>query len=127
MPIAIVSIPVSDPSAALTFYTETMNFDLLRDMPMGPEMRWIQLQPKTGGATIALVTWFDKMPPGGVQGLMVHVADINAEHARLQGLGVTVTPVDEQPWGRFTMLSDPDGNGWIVATLTAPEELAIKG
>jgi len=127
MPIAIVSIPVSDPSAALTFYTETMNFDLLRDMPMGPEMRWIQLQPKTGGATIALVTWFDKMPPGGVQGLMVHVADINAEHARLQGLGVTVTPVDEQPWGRFTMLSDPDGNGWIVATLTAPEELATKG
>jgi predicted enzyme related to lactoylglutathione lyase len=126
MPIAIVSIPVSDPSAALTFYTETMGFDLKADAPMGPEMRWIQLQPKTGGASIALVTWFDKMPPGGQQGLLVHVPDIDAEHARLVGLGVAVSPIDEQPWGRFTMMSDPDGNGWVVATLTAPEETATR-
>jgi predicted enzyme related to lactoylglutathione lyase len=127
MPIAVVSIPVSDPSAALTFYTQTMAFDLLRDEPMGPTMRWIQLRPKTGGATVALVTWFDKMPPGGSQGLMVHVPDVDAEHARLAGLGLAVSPIDEQPWGRFTMLSDPDGNGWIVATLTAPEEIAATG
>ncbi len=127
MPIAVVSIPVSDPSAALTFYTETMGFELLRDMPMGPQMRWIQLRPMTGGATIALVTWFERMPPGSMQGLMVHVPDIDAEYARLTGLGVAASPIDEQPWGRFTMLSDPDGNGWIVATLTAPEEIAAKG
>ena len=126
MSIAVVSIPVSDPSAALRFYTEVMAFALLRDMPMGPDMRWIQLQPKTGGSSIALVTWFDRMPPGGQQGLLVHVADIDAEHARLAGLGVTVTPIDEQPWGRFTMLSDPDGNGWVVATLTDPAELGAK-
>ena len=126
MPIAVVSVPVSDQSAALTFYTDVLGFDLLRDMPMGPGMRWVQLQPKTGGSSVALVTWFDGMPPGGVQGLMVHVPDIDAEHARLTRLGVTASPIDEQPWGRFTMLKDPDGNGWIVATLTAPEELAIK-
>ena len=126
MSIAVVSIPVSDPSAALRFYTEVMAFALLRDMPMGPGMRWIQLQPKTGGSSIALVTWFDRMPPGGQQGLLVHVADIDAEHARLAGLGVTVTPIDEQPWGRFTMLSDPDGNGWVVARLTDPAELGAK-
>jgi predicted enzyme related to lactoylglutathione lyase len=127
MSIAVVSIPVSEPSAALTFYTETMNFDLMVDAPMGPGMRWIQLQPRTGGASIALVTWFDRMPPGGLQGLLVHVPDIDAEHARLAGLGVTVSPIDEQPWGRFTMMNDPDGNGWIVATLTAPEETATRG
>ncbi|WP_298687652.1 hypothetical protein [uncultured Sphingomonas sp.] len=43
-----------------------------------------------------------------------------------RGWGVTVTPIDEQPWGRFTMLSDPDGNGWVVATLTDPAELGAK-
>ena len=126
MPIAVVSIPVTDPSAALAFYTEKMGFDLLRDMPMGPEMRWLQLQPRTGGSTIALVTWFDAMPPGSVQGLMVHVPDIDAEHARLIAAGVAASPIDEQPWGRFTMLKDPDGNGWVVATLTAPDEIAVK-
>jgi predicted enzyme related to lactoylglutathione lyase len=126
MSIAVVSIPVSDPSAALTFYTQTMGFDLLRDEAMGPEMRWIQLQPKTGGSSIALVTWFEQMKPGSLQGLLVHVPDIDAEHKRLAGLGVTVSPIDEQPWGRFTMMNDPDGNGWIVATLTAPEETATR-
>lgn len=126
MPIAVVSIPVSDPIAARDFYTGTMGFTLVRDEPMGPDMRWIQLQPGTGGATLALVTWFPGMKPGGVQGLMVHVPDVDAEQARLAGLGVAVTPVDEQPWGRFTMLSDPDGNGWIVATLAAPGEIGVN-
>ncbi len=126
MPIAVVSIPVTDPSAALAFYTDKMGFDLLRDMPMGPDMRWLQLRPKSGGSTIALVTWFEKMPPGAMHGLMMHVPDIDAEHARLEAAGVPVTPIDEQPWGRFTMLNDPDGNGWIVATLAAPEEIAVK-
>ena len=73
MPIAVVSIPVADQSAAKAFYTETLLFDVMNDTPMGPDMRWIQLQPKTGGASIALVTWFEGLKPGGQQGLMLHV------------------------------------------------------
>ena len=126
MPIAIVSVPVTDQSRARDFYTGVLNFDLLREEEMQPGTRWIQLQPKSGGATIALVTWFDALKPGGQQGLMVHVDDIDAEHARLEKAGAVVTPVDEQPWGRFTMLGDPDGNGWIVAQLTKPEEVASR-
>ena len=126
MPIAIISIPVKDQSVALDFYTGTMGFTLLRDEAMGPKMRWIQLQPKTGGATVALVTWFDTMTPGSLQGLLLHVPNIDAEHVRLAGLGVAVSPIDEQPWGRFTMMADPDGNGWVVAQLTAPEEIGAR-
>jgi catechol 2,3-dioxygenase-like lactoylglutathione lyase family enzyme len=124
MPIAIVSVPVKDQLAARDWYTGRMHFTLLRDEAMGPDMRWIQLQPKTGGATIALVTWFEGMPPGGLQGVMLHVPDIDAEHARLTAAGVEASPIDEQPWGRFTMLKDPDGNGWIVAQLANPDEVA---
>jgi predicted enzyme related to lactoylglutathione lyase len=126
MAVAVVSIPVKDPTAALAFYTDVIGLTVLRDEPMGPEMRWIQLQPADGGATIALVTWFDSMPPGAVQGLMLGVADVDAEHARIGGLGVTLLPVDAQPWGRFTMLQDPDGNGLILAQLTAPEEFRTR-
>ena len=123
MAIAIVSVPVRDQAKARDFYVETMGFELLRDEAMGPEMRWIQLRPKTGGATIALTTWFEGMAPGGLQGVMLHVPDIDAEHARLAGLGVPVPAVEEQPWGRFTTVKDLDGNGWIVAQLTRPEEI----
>lgn len=126
MPIAIVSIPVQDQAAARDFYAGVMDFALLRDEPMGPEMRWIQLQPKDGGSTIALVTWFEGMAPGGVAGLMLHVPDIDAEYARLAARGVAVTPVAEEPWGRFTMLNDIDGNGWIVAQLTDPDEIRTR-
>ncbi|MBC7987180.1 MAG: VOC family protein [Sphingomonadaceae bacterium] len=118
MPITIVSIPVSDPQRSKAFYTDVMDFKLLRESPMGPEMSWIQLQPKDGGATITLVNWFDAMPPGGQQGLMLHVADIDAERERLLGLGVDVPPIEEQPWGRYVMVKDPDGNGWAVTTQT---------
>ena len=126
MAVAVVSVPVSDPAAALKFYTEVIGLAVMRDEPMGPEMRWIQLQPKDGGATIALVTWFDAMPPGGVQGLMLGVADIDAEYARISAMGLALSPVDAQPWGRFTMLSDPDGNGLILAQLTSPEEFRTR-
>ena len=126
MAIAGVSVPVKDPAAALRFYTEVIGLQVLRDEPMGPDMRWLQLQPADGGATIALVTWFDAMPPGGLQGLMLGVADIDAAHARIAALGMELSPVDEQPWGRFTMLKDPDGNGLILAQLTMPKEFATR-
>ena len=126
MPIAIVSIPVSDPIASRDFYRDVLGFTLLRDEAMGPDMRWVQLQPGDGGATIALTTWFERLKPGGQQGLMLGVADIDGEHRRLTGLGQTLTPIDEQPWGRFAMLEDPDGNGWILTQLTDPAEILTR-
>lgn len=117
MPIAMVSIPVADQDKARAFYTEVMGFTVLRDEPMGPESRWVQLQPPGGGASITLVNWFDAMPPGSQQGLMLGVPDVVAEHKRLDGLGIAVTDIRKEGWGRYTMLSDPDGNRWVIAQL----------
>ena len=126
MPIAIVSIPVSDPIASRDFYRDVLGFTLLRDEAMAPDMRWVQLQPGDGGSTIALTTWFERLKPGGQQGLMLGVADIDAEHHRLTALGQALTPIDEQPWGRFAMLEDPDGNGWILTQLADPQEIMSR-
>jgi predicted enzyme related to lactoylglutathione lyase len=126
MSIAIVSVPVTDVSRARTFYTDVLGLTLLRDEEMGPDMRWVQLQPQDGGATVALVTWFENLKPGNQQGLMLGVPDIDAEHARLTAAGAAVSPIEEQPWGRYTMLQDPDGNGWIVSQLTDPDEIRTR-
>jgi catechol 2,3-dioxygenase-like lactoylglutathione lyase family enzyme len=126
MSIAVVSVPVTDQAAAKAFYTDKLLFDVLHDEAMGPEMRWVQLQPRTGGCSIALVTWLEELRPGGQQGLLVHVPDIDAERARLVAAGIEASPVEEQPWGRFTMFKDPDGNGWIFATLTSPESFVTR-
>jgi len=126
MSIAIVSVPVADQLKARDFYRDILGLTLLRDEAMGPEMRWIQLQPKDGGATIALVNWLEGLKPGGQQGLMLGIDDVDAEYARLTGMGLQCTPVEEQPWGRFTMLQDPDGNGWILTQLTNPDEIRTR-
>jgi catechol 2,3-dioxygenase-like lactoylglutathione lyase family enzyme len=126
MSIAVVSVPVKDQDAAKSFYIDKLQFKLLVDQPMGPEMRWVQLQPKTGGSSIALTTWFESLRPGGQEGLVLHVGDVDAEHARLAGLGIEMRPLEDQPWGRFTMFEDPDGNGWILATLTEPQQFGAE-
>ncbi|HEX4694351.1 VOC family protein [Sphingomonas sp.] len=126
MPIAVVSVPVSDVDRAIRFYVDTLGFTLLEDEPMGPTMRWVQVQPASGGATIALTTWFDALSPGGQQGLMIHVDDVDAEHARLSAAGIELSGLGDQPWGRAAMLKDPDGNGLVLATLTAPDQIRSR-
>jgi len=110
----IVSVPVSDQERAKRFYNETLGFDLVREAPMGPGQKWIQLSPPGCATTIALVTWFDTMRPGGLQGVMLNVTDIDEEHALLTKRGLSLSKIGQEPWGRFAMFNDPDGNGWIL-------------
>jgi catechol 2,3-dioxygenase-like lactoylglutathione lyase family enzyme len=110
----IVSVPVADQERARNFYRDILGFELLREEPMGPTGKWIQLAPKGCSTTIALVTWFEGMRPGGLQGVMLNVTDIDADHRELSARGLKLTDIQAQPWGRFAMFSDPDGNGWIL-------------
>ncbi len=110
----ILSVPVSDPQRAKQFYRDVLGFALIREEAMGPDMRWIQLAPQGQSVTIALVTWFEQMKPGGLQGVMVNTEDIDAEHALLRGRGLAIGEIKQEPWGRYAMFTDPDGNGWIL-------------
>jgi catechol 2,3-dioxygenase-like lactoylglutathione lyase family enzyme len=110
----IVSVPVSDQQRAKNFYRDILGFDLVREEPMGPGQSWIQLAPKGSATTIALVTWFDAMRPGGLQGVMLNVTDIDRDHAELSGRGLALSEIRAEPWGRYATFSDPDGNGWIL-------------
>ncbi len=112
--ITLVSVPVADQDRAKAFYADVLGCTLLRDEAMGPTMRWVHLAFSGGGAEVTLVSWFPQMPPGSLQGLMLTTDDLDGEVARLSGLGVTLAPVEQQPWGRFTLFNDPDGNGLIL-------------
>jgi predicted enzyme related to lactoylglutathione lyase len=113
--LALVSIPVSDQERALAFYRDALGFRVEADAPFGEGRRWIQLEPGTDAATgIALVDWFDAMPPGGVVGLILRTDDIEADRAKLLERGVEVDEIQETPWGRFAGFNDPDGNGWSL-------------
>ena len=45
------------------------------------------------------------------------VADADAARDELIGRGIDASEVDEQPWGRFVYITDPDGNKWSLQEL----------
>ena len=53
--IARVTVPVSDQDAGIAFYTSSLGFSLVADVPFGEGDRWVEVAPPGGGATIALV------------------------------------------------------------------------
>ena len=114
MTIQIVSIPVADQDKAKQFYTEILGFDVVRDNPMGPDQRWVELRPTGGGPSITLVTWFESMPPGAVQGLVLNTDEIDATVDSFAARGLKLAAIESAPWGRFSTFRDPDGNGWVL-------------
>ena len=59
------------------------------------------------------------MQPGSLDNLQMVVADADADAIRVELFepGVDVSEIDDQPWGRFICLSDPDDNRWALQLL----------
>jgi catechol 2,3-dioxygenase-like lactoylglutathione lyase family enzyme len=115
--VAIVSIPVQDQERARAFYCDKLGFQVIREQPMGPGRRWVQIGPPGPEAsltTFTLVTWFERMPPGSVQGLVLQAPELDAVHARLREAGVDISPIKSAVWGRYATFEDPDGNGLVL-------------
>ena len=55
--------------------------------------------------------------PGTLDVIQVVIPDADAVLAELRAKGVEAEGVDEQEWGRFVTLKDPDGNRWTLQEL----------
>jgi catechol 2,3-dioxygenase-like lactoylglutathione lyase family enzyme len=113
-----VCIPVSDTDRALAFYVDTLGFDKVVDVPMGEDMRWVEVSVSGTPTTIALAPPPPGQPAGGAQtGICLDTSDVDADHAALKAAGADVDeevsryggPVPPMFWVR-----DPDGNSLIV-------------
>jgi len=108
--IEIISIPVTDQARAKEFYL-ALGFEIVVEAPFEGDKKWIQLAlPGSKTPGITLVTWFDNMPAGCINGLVISTDDLPADIAALIAKGITVGPIDKTPWGDFAAVIDPDGN-----------------
>jgi len=113
--VKVISVPVSDQERAKEFYVEKLGFELTRDDDSIPGIRWVQVTPKGGAPSLTLVTWFETMPPGSLQGLVLASENLTAECDRLAAEGVTFDRLlEEQPWGTEAVICDPDGNKLVL-------------
>jgi catechol 2,3-dioxygenase-like lactoylglutathione lyase family enzyme len=113
--IALISIPVKDQKAAISFYTEKLGCNVKEEMPFGtPDTVWIRLTLPGVTTEIVLATWFPQMKPGCVQGLVLTTKNIADTHMKLRKRKLEISDITKQPWGQEATFSDPDGNGWVL-------------
>jgi catechol 2,3-dioxygenase-like lactoylglutathione lyase family enzyme len=113
--VKVMSVPVSDQERAKAFYVEKLGFQLTRDDDSIPGIRWVQVTPKRGTTSLTLVTWFETMPPGSLQGLVLGSGELKSDCDRLAAHGVEFDrPLQQQPWGEEAVILDPDGNKIVL-------------
>jgi catechol 2,3-dioxygenase-like lactoylglutathione lyase family enzyme len=113
-----VCITVADTDRALDFYVGTLGFEKVVDVPMGPDMRWVEVAVAGTPTTIAIAPPPEGRTAGGKEtGIILDTTDVDADHAALKAAGVDVDeevtrfggPVPPMFW-----LRDPEGNSLIV-------------
>jgi catechol 2,3-dioxygenase-like lactoylglutathione lyase family enzyme len=121
MRIELTSIFVDDQRAALAFYTEVLGFSKRHDIPLGPDSAWLTVvsPERPDGPELllepaghpAVKPYRDALVEDGIPLVQFAVDDVEAEHARLTGLGVTFTqrPTDIGP-AVVAVLDDTCGN-----------------
>jgi len=113
-----VCVTVADTDRAIDFYVGTLGFEKVVDVPMGPDMRWVEVALPGTVTTIAISPPPEGQPAGGSQtGICLDTSDVDADHAALKAAGADVDaavtrygdPVPPMFW-----LRDPDGNSLII-------------
>jgi catechol 2,3-dioxygenase-like lactoylglutathione lyase family enzyme len=113
-----VCVTIADTDRALDFYVGTLGFKKVVDEPMGPDMRWVEVQVAGAETTIALAPPPQGQEAGGSQtGICLDTSNVDAAHEALKAAGADVDdevsrfggPVPPMFW-----LRDPDGNSLIV-------------
>jgi catechol 2,3-dioxygenase-like lactoylglutathione lyase family enzyme len=107
--IEIISIPVTDQQRAKEFYLN-LGFEVIVEAPFEGDKKWLQMGFPGSALSITLVTWFENMPAGCINGLIIKTDDLNKDKEELTAKGVAAGEIDQTPWGDFMAVIDPDGN-----------------
>ncbi len=111
----LIAVPVTDVDRAKAFY-EKVGFTPDQDHTVSENLRFVQLTPPGSACSICIGKGLTHLSPGSIDMIVLVVADADAD-AELMGRGIDTSQVDEQPWGRFVYITDPDGNKWSLQEL----------
>jgi predicted enzyme related to lactoylglutathione lyase len=109
MKLELVAIPVTDVDRAKVFY-EKVGFNADHDHTVSENLRFVQLTPPGSACSICIGKGLTQMTPGSFDMALLVIDNADKAREELLAKGIDVGEVDEQPWGRFVYLIDPDGN-----------------
>jgi predicted enzyme related to lactoylglutathione lyase len=118
--IELVFVPVTDVDRAKHFYEDQLGWHVDHDQTVSPELRFVQITPPGSACSIAFgIGIAEHMAPGSQRSIQLVIDDADAARDLLRANGVDASDVDDQPWGRFVVFDDPDGNRWTLQQLLA--------
>ena len=122
--LALVALLVREYDAAIAFFVDILQFELVEDAPSrtndGRPKRWVVVRP-AGGETGILLARADgdhQVAAVGEQfagrvGMFLRVEDFDAAHARMTAAGVVfVSTPRAEPYGIVAVFLDCEGNRW---------------
>jgi catechol 2,3-dioxygenase-like lactoylglutathione lyase family enzyme len=137
MTLSITHTPVycTDLDNALAFYTQRLGFEVLEDVPMGPDMRWLTVKAPGDTNELLLAAVDHHIPPADRQimremvakgnlAVFIQVEDLDKTFETLRAAGAEILqePID-QPYGvPDAAVRDPSGNNVRLSQpLAGPE------
>lgn len=128
----LMALSVADIEAVTAFYVEVLDFEVVKDAPLGPAMHFRWLRNGTQGLELVQVANSQPGPERGtppahlsVRGpgqLMMEVADIEATKAILLSRGVTpsvdITDLTAVLGIKVMFVVDPEGNNIEIVQVT---------
>ena len=125
--IAHVAIVVRDYDEAIAFYTEALGFELMQDVRLSAEKRWVLVAPPGSGTSLLLAKAANAEQAsrvgnqtGGRVFLFLQTDDFQRDHQAMLARGVRfVESPREEVYGRVAVFEDLYGNRWDLIEYTA--------
>jgi catechol 2,3-dioxygenase-like lactoylglutathione lyase family enzyme len=113
-----VAVSVADTDRAIAFYVDTLGFEKVVDLSMGPDARWVEVALADTPTTVALAPPPPGKQAGGAEtGIILDTTDVDSDHAALRDAGVDVDEEVARYGGDIPpmfWLRDPDGNSLCI-------------
>ena len=117
--IELIPLAVTDVDRAIEFYGTKIGWSVDFDQVVREGLRFVQVTPQGSACSICFGEGLGMTPEEQPRTIQVVVAKAEEARDHLRGRGVECSDVDEQPWGRFVHLVDPDGNRWEFQELVS--------
>ena len=124
--IGYVALLVRDYDEAISYYTETLGFEIIEDSDLGGGKRWVLVAPPGSTETRLLLARavshrqasFIGNQAGGRVFLFLHTDDFQRDYAAFRARGVAFREMPrEEPYGTVAVFDDIYGNRWDLLQL----------
>jgi catechol 2,3-dioxygenase-like lactoylglutathione lyase family enzyme len=123
--LALTTIVVRDYDEAITFYTQSLGFDLVEDTDLGNGKRWVVVRPphsRESGILLARAATPHQQSrigdqTGGRVAFFLTTDDFPRDYTRLRAAGIHFEePPRQEPYGTVAVFQDLYGNRWDLLT-----------